>query len=45
MLRSFRSLDFEDKDNEYGITQETQGGVSLAQALNRNSTLDNVRIW
>lgn len=43
MLRSFRTLEFEEKDDEYELIPETLGSVTLAQNLNRNSQMDNVR--
>jgi hypothetical protein len=39
MLRSFRTLDFEDKDQEYDLIGGTMASVAIAQKINRNSQL------
>lgn len=43
MLKSYRTLDFEGKDEENDLIETALGNKDLAQALNRNSQIDYVR--
>lgn len=41
-MRSFRSLEFEGKDEEYKLLGISRGSIALVQAINRDSSLDTV---